>query len=146
MRNFTLPKGPYNFLNLRISPWEVLFLLLLCFSSLWRFPFLHRRRLFLGFPLCLLRSLPQRGSRRLRLVRRWSGRPRASGGAQARWSGWPRASGGGVCGRAGGAGAGAAQALEWPRRWSAGAGAAWRRARGRGRLRHTHGSGVRGWS
>jgi hypothetical protein len=34
MRNFTLPRGPCNFLNLRISHWEVLFLLLLCFSSL----------------------------------------------------------------------------------------------------------------
>jgi hypothetical protein len=36
MRNYALQKGPYNFLNLRISPWEVSFLFLLCFSSSWR--------------------------------------------------------------------------------------------------------------
>jgi hypothetical protein len=34
MGNFTLPRGPCNFLNLRISPWEVLFFFLLCSSSL----------------------------------------------------------------------------------------------------------------
>jgi hypothetical protein len=34
MGNFTLPRGPCNFLNLLIGPWEVLFLFLLCFSSL----------------------------------------------------------------------------------------------------------------
>jgi hypothetical protein len=34
MRNFTLLRGPCNFLILRISPWEVLFLFLLCFSPL----------------------------------------------------------------------------------------------------------------
>jgi hypothetical protein len=34
MGNFTLPRDPCNFLNLRTSPWEILFLLLLCFSSL----------------------------------------------------------------------------------------------------------------
>jgi hypothetical protein len=38
MRNFTLPRGPCNFLNLRISPWEVLFLFLLCSSSLSVYP------------------------------------------------------------------------------------------------------------
>jgi hypothetical protein len=36
MRNLTLQKSPYNFLNLRMSPWEVSFLFLLCFSSPWR--------------------------------------------------------------------------------------------------------------
>jgi hypothetical protein len=56
MQNFTLPKGPCNFLNLRISPWEVLFLLLLCFSSLSVLPlpsvsFPHRRRFFWGLSL-----------------------------------------------------------------------------------------------
>jgi hypothetical protein len=35
MRNFTLPRGPCNFLNLRTSPWEILFLLPLCSPSLW---------------------------------------------------------------------------------------------------------------
>jgi hypothetical protein len=36
MRNYALPRGPCTFLNLRTSPWEILFLLplSLCFSSL----------------------------------------------------------------------------------------------------------------
>jgi hypothetical protein len=34
MRNLTLQRGPCNFLDLRISPWEIPFLLLLCFSPL----------------------------------------------------------------------------------------------------------------
>jgi hypothetical protein len=34
MRNYALHKGPCNFLNSRISPWEISFLFLLCFSSL----------------------------------------------------------------------------------------------------------------
>jgi hypothetical protein len=59
MRNFTLPRGPCNFLNLRISPWEVLFLLLLYFfSSLSVLPlfgvfFFQGQRLFLGVFPCL---------------------------------------------------------------------------------------------
>jgi hypothetical protein len=57
MRNYNLPRGPCNFLNLRISPWEILLLLPLCFSSLSGVllaPLLHRRHLYLGgFPPCL---------------------------------------------------------------------------------------------
>jgi hypothetical protein len=34
MRNFTLPRGSCNFLDLRISPWEIPFLLLLSISLL----------------------------------------------------------------------------------------------------------------
>jgi hypothetical protein len=36
MRNYALQKGPCSFLKSRTSPWEVPFLFLLCFSSLWR--------------------------------------------------------------------------------------------------------------
>jgi hypothetical protein len=59
MRNFTLLRGPCNFLNLRISPWEVLFLFLLCSSSLsvLSSPCVSLscsgRRLFLGVFPCL---------------------------------------------------------------------------------------------
>jgi hypothetical protein len=61
MRNYALQKSPCNFLNLHTSPWEIPFLLLLCFSflsalllsgalsvsphrrhlSLWPHPYLH---------------------------------------------------------------------------------------------------------
>jgi hypothetical protein len=60
MGNYALQKGPCNFLNLRINPWEVPFHFLLCSSSLsalstpWRLSlsFLFDRRLFQGiFPL-----------------------------------------------------------------------------------------------
>jgi hypothetical protein len=68
MKNYTLHKGPCSFLNLCTSPWEVPFLFLLCFSSLWRLLFPHRRHLSLSlccsfFPPCGSRRA---GSRRLR--------------------------------------------------------------------------------
>jgi hypothetical protein len=71
MRNYALQKGPCNFLDLRISPWGIPFLLLLCSSSLTLF-----------YPLWRL-------SPSLVLGRRWLRRPGAllpwaSGGAQLR--------------------------------------------------------------
>jgi hypothetical protein len=45
-------------LNLRISPWEIPFLLLLCFSSLWRLSSPRQRRLCLGHFPCLPSSPP----------------------------------------------------------------------------------------
>jgi hypothetical protein len=72
MGNYTLQKGPCNFPNLRISPWEVLFPFLFCSSSLsalllpWcLLPFFFppaARQLYpisTSLPPCLLRFLPR---------------------------------------------------------------------------------------
>jgi hypothetical protein len=83
MRNFTLLRGPCNFLNLRISPWEILLLFLLCSSSLWRpFFFPTGGASLWGFPPCLPPSA-RFGLAWIRAWRRrWSGARR-----RRRWSG-----------------------------------------------------------
>jgi hypothetical protein len=91
MGNYALQKGPCSFLNLPISPWEVSFPLLLCFSSPWCFLILCRRHpLSLvstgSLPLSPLHGHRRRHAReRVQLGRRWTGarqaRRRASAGA-----------------------------------------------------------------
>jgi hypothetical protein len=123
MRNFNLPRC--NFLNLRISPWEVLFLLLLYFFlSLSVLPlsdvfFFHGQRLFLGVFPCLPPSAAS-GRRGVQV-----GQCRAWAEAAAPWGLLPRAASDGARGQlrhtdAGRAGAGVA-------RWS-GARGSWRGA------------------
>jgi hypothetical protein len=58
MRNYSLQKGPCNFLNSHISLWEIPFLLLLCSSSIWHYPILHRRYLSLSLSLSLSLAFP----------------------------------------------------------------------------------------
>jgi hypothetical protein len=69
MGNYALQKGPCSFIKLRISPWGIPFLLLLCFSFLPLFifsrplslpyPLLAALICFLPPSLCSLRAVPR---------------------------------------------------------------------------------------
>jgi hypothetical protein len=84
MRNYALQKGPCNFLNLRTSPCEIPFLLLLCFSSLFPLPSVsfHPAALLLGSSPCLPSSARLQDRRRKR-ERSGTARALGSGGAGA---------------------------------------------------------------
>jgi hypothetical protein len=83
MRIYALQKGPCSFLKLRISPWEIPSVLLLCSPLSWHpFSFPHRQLhpsvSFLPPSLCSLRSAWTRGVRRQAPAR---GSERHAGGA-----------------------------------------------------------------
>jgi hypothetical protein len=116
MRNYALQKGPCNFLNLRTSPWEIPFLLLLCFSSLSLLPLpsvsFPPAALLLGSSPCLPSSARLQDRRRKR-ERSGVARALGSGGAGA----------GERVARAGVAPGGVERGVGWPRRraWAAAA-------------------------
>jgi hypothetical protein len=119
MRNYALQKGPCDFLNLCTSPWEIPFLLLLCFSSLSVLllpgvslsclhpyphpghPFLFSTRLGRCGPGSWARAgaeagdarEPSGGGGRSRRARAGRAATRAAAARAARWSGRPRANG-----------------------------------------------------
>jgi hypothetical protein len=77
MRNYALQKGPCTFLDLRISPWGILFLFLLCSSSLSLF-----------YPLSGISSVPGAASLSGGSLPAFPPRHRRrSGSAQVRWRG-----------------------------------------------------------
>jgi hypothetical protein len=146
MRNFTLPRGPCNFLDLRISPWEIPFLLLLSISllpgTLSFSP--HRRHLSLAPSLSTPAAplSPPPGSEQWQAERALGSAAR--GGSRAARSG-------SACGRKrGGARVGAAAARRGRGRlWRLGAGAAWeldgrRASAGAGQERSRGGAGAGG--